>query len=87
MAALTVRNLDDSVRDDLRLMAARHGHSMEAEVRDILTAATGRARRRPNALMDLYWTGRVGVEVDVEVALPDREVEEPRVDFSGADFG
>jgi plasmid stability protein len=33
---LTVRNLDRSVRDRLRLRAARHGRSMEAELRSIL---------------------------------------------------
>ena len=36
MAMLTVRNLPDEVHRALRLRAARHGHSMEAEVRAIL---------------------------------------------------
>jgi plasmid stability protein len=39
MAALSIRDLDDSVKDKLRLRAARHGRSMEAEIRLILTAA------------------------------------------------
>lgn len=39
MAALTVRGLDDEVKERLRVRAARHGHSMEAEVRLILEAA------------------------------------------------
>jgi plasmid stability protein len=39
MATLTIRDLDDSVRDELRVRAARHGRSMEAEVRAILKAA------------------------------------------------
>jgi antitoxin FitA len=39
MAALSIRDLDDSVREKLRLRAARHGRSMEAEIRAILTAA------------------------------------------------
>ena len=39
MAALTIRNLPDEVRDRLRVRAAKHGHSMEAEVRAILAAA------------------------------------------------
>jgi len=39
MAALTIRNLPDEVRDRLRVRAAKHGHSMEAEVRTILAAA------------------------------------------------
>ena len=36
MAALTVRNLDDEVVRRLRIRAAEHGRSAEAEHRDIL---------------------------------------------------
>ena len=36
MTSITVRNLDDSVKAGLRLRAARHGWSMEQEVRQIL---------------------------------------------------
>ena len=36
MATLTIRKLDDAVRDRLRQRAAEHGHSMEEEVRQIL---------------------------------------------------
>ncbi|MGH3500561.1 MAG: FitA-like ribbon-helix-helix domain-containing protein [Nocardioidaceae bacterium] len=36
MATLTVRGLDDRTRDRLRVRAAQHGRSMEAEVRAIL---------------------------------------------------
>jgi antitoxin FitA len=39
MAAVSIRDLDDSVREKLRIRAARHGRSMEAEMRAILTAA------------------------------------------------
>ncbi|BBU27161.1 hypothetical protein BTHE68_08950 [Burkholderia sp. THE68] len=39
MAMLTVRNLPDEVHRALRLRAAEHGRSTEAEVRDILEAA------------------------------------------------
>lgn len=39
MAVLTIRSLDDEVRDKLRVRAAQHGRSMEAEVRAILTEA------------------------------------------------
>ena len=37
MATLTIRNLSDQTRERLRVRAARHGRSMEAEVRAILT--------------------------------------------------
>lgn len=36
MSSLTVRNLDESVKNSLRVRAARHGWSMEEEVRQIL---------------------------------------------------
>lgn len=39
MAMLTVRNLPNEVHRALRLRAAQHGHSMEAEVREILESA------------------------------------------------
>lgn len=39
MAAITVRNLPDEVHRALRVRAATHGRSTEAEIRDILEAA------------------------------------------------
>ena len=39
MAMLTVRNLPDEVHRALRVQAALHGHSTEAEVREILAMA------------------------------------------------
>jgi plasmid stability protein len=39
MAMLTVRNLPDDVHRALRVRAAQHGRSTEAEVREILAAA------------------------------------------------
>lgn len=39
MAAISVRDLDESVASRLKVRAARHGRSMEAEVRAILTDA------------------------------------------------
>lgn len=38
MATLTIRGLDDDLHAKLRVRAARHGRSMEAEVRSILEA-------------------------------------------------
>jgi plasmid stability protein len=39
MAAVTVRNLDDQVKERLRIRAAVHGRSMESEIRAILAEA------------------------------------------------
>jgi plasmid stability protein len=40
MGALNVRNLEEKVQRALRVRAAQSGRSMEAEAREILTAAT-----------------------------------------------
>lgn len=39
MAVLTVRNIPDEVHRALRLRAAQHGRSTEAEIREILASA------------------------------------------------
>ena len=45
MASITVRNLPDEVHRALRVRAAQHGRSTEAEIRDILERATKPAKR------------------------------------------
>jgi plasmid stability protein len=47
MATLTIRNVDPELRDELRVRAARHGRSMEAELRHILKEALDTEKRRP----------------------------------------
>ncbi len=48
-ATLTVRNVDARLKEALRVRAARRGHSMEAELRDILRRAlTADEPREPN---------------------------------------
>ncbi len=39
MSSVTVRNLPDEVHRAIRIRAAQHGRSMEAEIRHILEAA------------------------------------------------
>lgn len=49
MATLTIRMIDATVKERLRVRAARHGRSMEAELGAILNEAlTGAGRRGPN---------------------------------------
>ncbi|HEV2374711.1 MAG TPA: Arc family DNA-binding protein [Streptosporangiaceae bacterium] len=70
MAALSIRNLDDRVKEKLRVRAARHGRSMEAEIRAILTDAVterGAAGDMFTAIRD-----RFGALGGVEFDLPDR---------------
>jgi plasmid stability protein len=47
MTTLTIRNADPELREQLRVRAARHGRSMEAELREILKEALGAEKRRP----------------------------------------
>ncbi len=39
MSSITIRNLDPGVKERLRVRAAQHGRSMEAEARRILQSA------------------------------------------------
>jgi antitoxin FitA len=51
MATLTIRNLNDDVKQRLRVQAAQHGHSMEEEVRTILQASVEQSREaKPGGL-------------------------------------
>src|SRR3984885_10966741 len=53
MASLTVRQLDDKLKRLLRLRAARHGRSMEDEVRVILRQAAAETAREALSLLNL----------------------------------
>lgn len=66
MAMLTVRNLPDEVHRALRIRAAEHGRSMEAEARVILESAV--------APQDRVKLGSLLAEVGRRAALTDEEV-------------
>jgi len=79
LSALSIRNLDDEVKERLRVRAARHGRSMEAEVRTILTDAGAEPRDAPSmfqVLMDRF--GELG---GVELELPPRATRPRAADF------
>ncbi len=80
MAALSIRDLDDSVREKLRLRAARHGRSLEAEIRLILTAAATEDEPRTDLFSALTerFTRLGGVDLD----LPARTAPPRAADFS-----
>lgn len=50
MAVMTIRNIDDTIKNRLRLRAAMHGRSMEDEARDILRSALSTEVPRPRDL-------------------------------------
>lgn len=50
MASITIRNLDDRLKQHLQKRAAQHGRSMEEEVRVILRLALAEERAVPQDL-------------------------------------
>ena len=70
MAAVSIRDLDDAVRERLRVRAARHGRSMESEIRAILTAAVTDVESRQGLFTTLL--DRFAELGGVELGLPAR---------------
>lgn len=67
MAAMSIRDLDDDVKDRLRVRAAANGRSMEAEVRAILTEAVSEPRDSRGLFVTLIDSFRElgGVDLDL----------------------
>lgn len=77
MSSIVVRGLDESVKARIAAQAKRHGRSMEAEVREILT----KAATRPNIGLALLQAGQSLGGVD-ELVVPGRTDVARAVDFS-----
>ena len=78
MSSITIRNLDDSLKASLRQRAARHGLSMEQEVRNILRDTLAGEVDRPSGVsfaqrIHQRFKG-LGVE---ELPLPERQAARP----------
>ncbi|MEN9780005.1 MAG: hypothetical protein RL014_1153 [Pseudomonadota bacterium] len=74
MSSITIRNLDDKLKASLRIRAARHGLSMEQEVRNILQSTLA---SESSASSGLDFAMRInqrfkGLGAD-ELAWPDRQ--------------
>jgi plasmid stability protein len=80
MAAVSIRNLDDTVRERLRIRAAANGRSMEAEMRAILVEAV----REPGEDEDLFdaLAARFDELGGVDLELPSRSPAPRAVDFT-----
>ena len=65
MPDLLVRNLDEALVKALKERAAAHGHSAEAEHREILASALRRTRKRSFAAV-LAAMPNVGLDADFE---------------------
>lgn len=67
MGSLNIRNLSDATHRALRIQAARHGRSMEAEVRAILDDALDQRKKLGLGSM-LAAIGRDFQGVDLDIA-------------------
>lgn len=72
MANLSVRRVDDDILARLRVRAARHGVSMEEEVRRIIEQAVSGPERLGDMALSLF-----GPVHGVELNLPERTPHEP----------
>lgn len=70
MATITIRGIDDETKARLRIRAAEHGRSMEAEVRTILREAT--FGRVPDDKLGTRILQRFAEAGGVELELPER---------------
>lgn len=80
MASITIRRLDDKVKAKLRIRAATHGRSMEAEAREILEAGLS---AKPERELNLAESIRRRVEQygGFDLKLPKRELPPEPLDF------
>lgn len=79
MSSITIRNLDDKLKASLRLRAARHGLSMEQEVRNILQNTLAAETSPSNGLefamrINQRFKGLGADELALPVRLPPRPV-------------
>ena len=82
MASLIIRNLDDSVKERLRVRAAANGHSMEAEARAVLEASVLKGSERNPSLGDVFDAHfSDGIRADLSEYLPERNNEQPASPF------
>ncbi len=74
MASITIRNIDDALKERLRIRAARRGHSMEEEVRLILRrAVNGITGPELLNLSETLFGEKHGEELDVPSRANERE--------------
>jgi plasmid stability protein len=83
MSSITIRNLDDSLKASLRMRAARHGLSMEQEVRNILQSTLAADASQVSGLeFALRINQRFKGLAGDELVLPERTIARPAPDFS-----
>lgn len=79
MASITIRKLDDGLKNRLKARAAQRGRSMEEEARNILHESL--ERERPETMADIA-RELFGPKHGFELDLPPRRPFRPPPDFS-----
>ena len=80
MASITIRRLDDELKEKLRVRAARHGRSMEDEVRELLRTTLSADETEPGKLATAI-SRRFGEIGGVELNIPERGAVRKPPDF------
>jgi plasmid stability protein len=79
VASITIRNLDEALKNRLRVQAAKHSRSMEEEAREILRASLAAREEGPRNLAEAIRRRFVRFG-GVDLELPSREpLREPPV--------
>ena len=73
MAMLTIRKLDPGIKERLRVRAAQHGRSMEAEARGILQTVLSAPERSPERNLYERIRARFAPIGGIDLELPTRE--------------
>jgi len=79
MTSIVISDVDDDLELRLKVRAAEHGRSIEAEARDILRLALGGSKGQPAAVTNLGDSIRAivepigGIELDIPPRKPIRE--------------
>jgi plasmid stability protein len=81
MATLTIRNLDETIKQNLRISAAKHGCSMEEEARRILRHALVQEEGGKGLGTRIH--ERFSKFGGAVLELPDRSMPRPAPDFTG----
>ena len=71
MASITIRNLEEGIKQRLRVRAAQHGRSMEEEAREILRKVMG--EDSPPRDLAAAIRARLVPDIRAELELPLRE--------------
>jgi len=73
MPSLSVRKIDEETLSQLRIQAAKHGVSMEEEVRQIIKRSVSTPEKLGDLAVRLFNSAYSGEELDI----PEREIHDP----------